>query len=255
MDCSCCCFASEPSDRDVSTCKSAHVSRGNFFSLFSSKQIFVKYISCIFIGLPIWYIIGVLVALSRIGLTAEMGLKELSPVLQSCTLTSDFPPVIYWAGLLSQYFKSRKNGKWLSDQFDCAGFLPVPLTKSLICILLLCVSCLEQQLGIGLCLLPSHREQFGTNIRSTVTNTVPNFVRGAVVPITLLYKHLNPCLPGEHAKVYSALLVGVVCLDWHCSNTVCQRDLSKQLNYIKNVECVQNTTCFKSYKILIISIL
>jgi hypothetical protein len=51
-------------------------------------------------------------------------------------------------------------------------------------------------------------EQFGTNIRSTVTNTVPNFVRGAVVPITLSYKSLVPFL----TPVYAALLVGSVCL-------------------------------------------
>src|SRR5208337_3431942 len=31
-------------------------------------------------------------------------------------------------------------------------------------------------------------EQFGTNLRATVATTVPNFVRGMVVPITLLFQ-------------------------------------------------------------------
>jgi hypothetical protein len=31
-------------------------------------------------------------------------------------------------------------------------------------------------------------EQFGTNIRATVTTTVPNFVRGALVPLTYLFQ-------------------------------------------------------------------
>lgn len=35
-------------------------------------------------------------------------------------------------------------------------------------------------------------EQFGTNIRATVTTTVPNFVRGALVPITLAFQALIP---------------------------------------------------------------
>ncbi len=30
-------------------------------------------------------------------------------------------------------------------------------------------------------------EQFGTSIRATVATTAPNFVRGALVPITLLF--------------------------------------------------------------------
>jgi hypothetical protein len=52
-------------------------------------------------------------------------------------------------------------------------------------------------------------ESIGTNIRSTVTNTVPNFVRGSVVPITLGYKYLsdlfvNPAL--------SAVIIGAVCI-------------------------------------------
>jgi hypothetical protein len=51
-------------------------------------------------------------------------------------------------------------------------------------------------------------EQFGTNIRSTVTNTVPNFVRGAVVPITLSFKTLSVSL----GAVNAALIVGGTCL-------------------------------------------
>ncbi|MFM7729275.1 MAG: MFS transporter, partial [Flavobacteriales bacterium] len=55
-------------------------------------------------------------------------------------------------------------------------------------------------------------ESFGTNIRSTVTNTVPNFVRGSVVPITLLYKFLSGRFVGEVAqpRVWAALVVGVL---------------------------------------------
>jgi len=38
-------------------------------------------------------------------------------------------------------------------------------------------------------------EQFGTNLRATVTTTAPNFVRGALIPSTLLFeffvKHFN----------------------------------------------------------------
>jgi hypothetical protein len=53
-------------------------------------------------------------------------------------------------------------------------------------------------------------EQFGTNIRSTVTNTVPNFVRGSVWPITSLFKYLSiTCSLG---MVYSGYIVGGICI-------------------------------------------
>ena len=32
-------------------------------------------------------------------------------------------------------------------------------------------------------------EQFGTNLRATVASTAPNFIRGAVVPLTALFQH------------------------------------------------------------------
>jgi hypothetical protein len=64
-------------------------------------------------------------------------------------------------------------------------------------------------------------EQFGTNLRSTVATTVPNFIRGTVVPLTLLFELLRDAFTGHYAGVlgieraqgvgviYSALIVGI----------------------------------------------
>jgi MFS transporter, putative metabolite:H+ symporter len=71
-------------------------------------------------------------------------------------------------------------------------------------------------------------EQFGTNIRSTVTNTVPNFVRGAVVPITLGFKSLLPSL----GITYAALVVGTICIGLAMLGTwYVQESFSKDLDY------------------------
>jgi hypothetical protein len=71
-------------------------------------------------------------------------------------------------------------------------------------------------------------EQFGTNIRSTVTNTVPNFVRGAVVPITLSFKTLVPSV----GIIYAALIVGTVCIVLAFAGILyVQESFSKDLNY------------------------
>ena len=53
-------------------------------------------------------------------------------------------------------------------------------------------------------------EQFGTNIRATVTTTVPNFVRGAVVPLTLLFQLLKHVYGGN--IIYSGITVAVLSL-------------------------------------------
>ena len=215
--------------------KSAHVSRGNFFSLFSSKQIFVKYISCIFIGLPIWYIIGVLVALS-IGLTAEMGIEGAVTGTAIMYAYIGLSAGDLLSGLLSQYFKSRKKVVigYLISSIVLVFIYLFPLTKSLSVFYFLCFM-LGAATGYWALFVTIASEQFGTNIRSTVTNTVPNFVRGAVVPITLLYKALEPMFTGsEHAKVYSALLVGVVCFGLALFGILSVKEtFNKRLNYIQ----------------------
>ena len=54
--------------------KEKNTSRGNFFMLFTSKKRLLKYLRCIMIGLPIWFVIGILITFSpefgkAIGLT------------------------------------------------------------------------------------------------------------------------------------------------------------------------------------------
>ena len=73
-------------------------------------------------------------------------------------------------------------------------------------------------------------EQFGVNIRATVTTTVPNFVRGAVVPATFLFQYLTPGV----GIVYSALLVGfITVIIAFISMTKLQETFGKDLNYIE----------------------
>ena len=70
--------------------------------------------------------------------------------------------------------------------------------------------CLPLGMSIGYWadLVTSASEQFGTNLRSTVTTTVPNFIRGAVVPITILFEAIKPFL----GIVISLGLVGCLCV-------------------------------------------
>jgi putative MFS transporter len=74
-------------------------------------------------------------------------------------------------------------------------------------------------------------EQFGVNIRATVTTTVPNFVRGAVVPATLMFQFLTPMT----GIVYSALIVGMsTIVVAFFSATRLEETFGKDLNYVEH---------------------
>jgi hypothetical protein len=73
-------------------------------------------------------------------------------------------------------------------------------------------------------------EQFGTNVRMTVTTTVPNFVRGALIPISLLFKSLIPSVGLIHAAAY----VGILCFGLAIySVSQLKETFGKSLDYVE----------------------
>ena len=113
------------------------------------------------------------------------------------------------SGLLSQYLRSRKRAILvflvLTTAAVAAYFLAAGASAAAfyaICTLL--------GFGIGYwaIFITVAAEQFGTNLRATVATTVPNFVRGMTVPITLFFQVARKPFGLEGG----ALLVGAVCL-------------------------------------------
>lgn len=212
-------------------------SKGNLKILFQNKDTLKRYIGCILIGLPIWYIIGVLIALC-VGLTHEIGIEGAitGTAIMYAYIGLSFGDLL--SGLISQYFKTRKKvifGYIIASVTLTFVFL-FPPTLSLDWFYIMCFL-LGTATGYWALFVTIASEQFGTNIRSTVTNTVPNFVRGSVVLITLLYKSLEPLfLSTGSAKVYSAGIVGILCFTLALAGLYSVRDtFSKDLNYIE--EC------------------
>jgi hypothetical protein len=75
-------------------------------------------------------------------------------------------------------------------------------------------------------------ESFGTNIRSTVTNTAPNFVRGTVVLINISYEFLKYRL--HYSSVRANITVGIVVFAiaiW--ALTRLEETFGKNLDYIE----------------------
>ncbi len=208
------------------------VKRGNFFQLFSHTTIFKKYIYCILMGLPIWYIIGILV-FSSPELLQTMGLKGVitgGDAIMYCYLglsVGDFA-----SGYLSQFLKSRNKAvmtyliiAWVLTIYFLYGMSDISVVYGNIMITLLGFFG-----GYWAVFLTSSSEQFGTNLRMTVTTTVPNFVRGALIPISLLFKFLIPSV----GMVHAATIVGVLCFSlsiWSVSQL--KETFGKSLDFIE----------------------
>jgi putative MFS transporter len=185
------------------------VSKGNFFSLFARRDRFYRYMQSILIGLPIWYAVGILITFSPefakvLGVTGPVDAGEAVMFCYLGLVLGDFT-----SGLLSQYFGSRKKvvllfqvltGVAISVYFLLRGVSPD----------LFYAHCLAIGFAVGYWALfiTIGAEQFGTNLRATVASTVPNFIRGMVIPITFSFKYLKEYL----GIMQSAAIVGAVCL-------------------------------------------
>ena len=184
------------------------ISRGNILKLFSSKKTSIKYLCCIAIGIPIWYMIGILIALAS-NISAAKGISNIvtGNAVMYFYLGTAFGD--FMSGYLSQIFKSRIKIIFLYLLITVIAvplylFVPYkdPSIFYWICAFLGLAS------GYWAVFVTIASEQFGTNIRSTVTTTVPNFVRGSLVLLTLLLnvfrKDFNMDL------ILSCLIVGIV---------------------------------------------
>ncbi len=190
----------------------AHIAKGDFLMLFKNQNRFYKYLRCILIGVPIWYVVGILITFS----------PELALQLQVSEPISAGKSIMYcyaglalgdlMSGLLSQWFKSRVRSLWL--------FSIITLIMTFIYFFSHQVSaftfyaiCFGLGFGSGYwaVFVTTAAEQFGTNLRATVTTSVPNFVRGSVVILTSLFQFFKLELKNhQQGLLISAALVGII---------------------------------------------
>ncbi len=188
-----------------------HEHRGNLMMLFTGER-FLKYLRCILIGLPIWFIVGLVVANSELIWAKQLHVQghvvNGSAVMYSYIGLS-FGDVV--SGILSQVLKSRRKVVMIDIAFGVALIIyyfffadGISLTGFYFLNFLLGAAT-----GFWALFVTIAAEQFGTNIRSTVTNTTPNFVRGSVLPITALFQLLAATALGDNI---SAFIVGMICM-------------------------------------------
>jgi MFS family permease len=188
--------------------RKAHVKRGNLVDLINNKKRLWKYLNCIFVGLPIWYVIGILVTFSP-EFGKSFGITD--PVSAGRSVLFTYIGLVLGdlaSGLISQFIKSRKKvlGAFILLTFSSVCFYLFSGLKSPTQLYWACMP-MGFAVGYWAVFVSNAAEQFGTNLRATVTTTVPNFVRGAVVPLTWAFDYCKV----HFGLIHGALAVGIVC--------------------------------------------
>ncbi|MGN6646353.1 MAG: MFS transporter [Cytophaga sp.] len=174
--------------------KKENVQHGNFFDLFRNKKIALKYLYCILIGSPIWFVIGILIGRAP-EFAAEMGISGSALLEREYSIMFCYTGLVFGdiaSGALSQLLQSRKKAFYIFYVF-CAGVVLVYLNLSDVTafVYYVMITLLGFSVGFWAMFVTVASEQFGTNLRSTTATTVPNFVRGSLVLIAMLFDYLR----------------------------------------------------------------
>lgn len=188
--------------------KETNVSRGNYLYFFSSWPRLVKYFRCVLIGVPTWFVVGILGTFGN-EFGKALGIDEgISP--GKCVMFIYFGLTAgdFFSGPLSHWLKSRRKailfllfigvifvGLYLFGGVRSANMLYVVCFLAGIC---------TGYIGLYLMMVA---ELYGTNLRATATTSVPSVVRGMAIPMTLAFQGLKP----SFGALGGAALLGVLC--------------------------------------------
>lgn len=201
--------------RMYDSAKHGAVQMGNFFMLLNKRERFFRYLRGILIGLPVWYVIGILISFSnefatRFGIDGFDQPKAL--MLQYVALAfGDMG-----AGLFSNYIKSRK--KTLLIYYGILAifiilFFALKGGGSATNMYLLCMG-LGFGSGISVLYITMSAEQFGTNLRATAAISIPNLVRGFLPLIIFLFQFLRSgtLFNSKDNYITAAWITGIIVL-------------------------------------------
>ncbi|GAC1448619.1 MAG: MFS transporter [Chitinophagaceae bacterium] len=166
----------------------SNTARGDFFMLFSNRKRLKKYLTAIFIGLPTWYVIGILITFSKefgVKMNIQGAVDPGKAVMFAYAAISTGDVAV---GFISQWLKSRKKAVGLFyflTNIGIAWFFN--LQGQTVNTLYAACALLGFATGFWAIFVTMAAEQFGTNIRATVATTVPNMVRGSLNLVSWLF--------------------------------------------------------------------
>jgi len=185
-----------------------HIQKGNFFSLFTNKERLGRYLRCIGIGLPTWFVIGILATFSN-EFGKALGIAEpIKPGLSIMWCYVGLSMGDLCSGFLSHWLESRKKAVFYLMIFTLVFsviYLYAGINKAT------SFYAVAGFLGFGIgywaMFVTIGAEQFGTNLRATAATTIPNMVRGTVVLMTTLFAGFKQ----SFSVINSGALVGLIC--------------------------------------------
>jgi MFS family permease len=211
-----------------------NVRRGNVLMFFTNGERFRKYLFAILIGLPTWFVIGILVNYSNLFAKALYGENSIDSgkAIMYAYVAIAFGDIII--GFVSQYLQSRKKALYvfyaLTILFAILFFSSLNTNDTMMYVI--CTG-LGFSTGFWAIFVTIGAEQFGTNLRATAATTIPNMVRGSLPLLNILFKnvfqdqlHLNIVRSGIITG-FIAIAVGLIAV-WYTKET-----FHKDLNYVE----------------------
>jgi MFS transporter, putative metabolite:H+ symporter len=212
--------------------KKMAVSRGNFFMFFNNKERLKKYATSILIGLPTWYVIGVLVTFSdQFG--KEFNIENVSPGKAIMFAYAGISVGDITIGFVSQWLRSRKKALYIFYGLTALfiGLFFMQNGNSNEYMYWICAG-LGFATGFWAIFVTMAAEQFGTNLRATAATTVPNVVRGALPLIIILFKTLRGSMNYATAGLITGIVVMVIAI---FAAVNARETFGKDLNYIETI--------------------
>ena len=195
--------------------KTSTIRRGNFLTLFKKRSTAVQYLSVIMIAVPVWYVMGILITFAP-EIFVSMGVTHFKPDAGKSIMYAYLGITAgdLASGLLSLYLKSRKKAL---AAFMIMTFASIILYFKTAVIseyhYYIVVTIIGFATGYWAVFMSTAAELFGTNIRATATTTAPNFVRGSVIFLSLLFRYFEKEVfagAGTGSAQKAAVAVGIV---------------------------------------------
>jgi MFS family permease len=188
-----------------------HIQKGNFFALFTNKDRLSRYLKCIAIGVPTWFVIGILATFAN-EFGKAMGIAEtIEPgkAIMFCYVGLAIGDLS--SGVISQALKSRKKAVaiLLFLSLICSLFYLYAGIKTAFALYATCL-CAGFSVGYWAMFVTIGAEQFGTNLRATAATTIPNMVRGTVILMTSLFAYLKPTMNIFNAAAVVGLIAFIL---------------------------------------------
>jgi MFS family permease len=188
---------------------SSKIKRGDFISILKTPNLLKKFLICIAIGFPSYFVVGLPIKFAP-NFGEAFGLEGVSIAITILTFYITLSLADIAANFISQKVKSRKKVLYF---FNVMCFFSISLfcfypPSSAFQYHFFYTPLLGFSIGYWALLVTTTSETFGSNLRATTTTLVPNIIRSLFIPIAAAFLYLESLFD---SSVVSASIIGLIC--------------------------------------------